>query len=245
MSDVTRITGVSRPRMEQWMQLGYIKPSVNRASGRGTRNIFDRYDLYKIALFRHITETGWYREDAGRLLRALDDDTITSLIWGWQYKQFQPLREDILFGNFSDELLEKGLAIDKTSRFADLISEKVRKEFIKCLDEKLGDIGLYLVFCRVIHPNPEESFIGCYPVIEDKEIIVNGKPIALQLSTLKKHFGTVDDVYMINFSTIAKNVDKALYRLYPGKIEQHVEELQQSVEDKRNGPRKVEISEDK
>lgn len=60
--DIEKITGVKRNRLEQWIKWGFITPSVQVAKGHGTRNIWSRHDLYNIATFKKVTESGLSRE---------------------------------------------------------------------------------------------------------------------------------------------------------------------------------------
>lgn len=69
-SDVTRITGVKRTRLQQWLERSFIVPSIQEASGPGTRNIYNRMDIYNIALFKKITESGWPRKMAADFICA-------------------------------------------------------------------------------------------------------------------------------------------------------------------------------
>ena len=62
VSDVTAITGVKRLRLHSWMKLSYILPSVQSGEGSGNPNIFDRFDLYQIELFKYLTEKGFSRD---------------------------------------------------------------------------------------------------------------------------------------------------------------------------------------
>ena len=52
MNEITQITEVTRDRLKQWLKLGWIIPSVKKASGPGSRNIFNLNDLYRIAIFK-------------------------------------------------------------------------------------------------------------------------------------------------------------------------------------------------
>ena len=62
-SDVDKI-GVKRERLKAWMEKGYIKPSIQSASGKGSKNIFSLWDLYMIRLFRRLVQLGFSRKDA-------------------------------------------------------------------------------------------------------------------------------------------------------------------------------------
>ena len=66
--DVEKITGVRRNRLEQWLSRGFISPSIQEAEGPGTRNVWSRNDLYTIAIFKKVTESGLSREIVSDLL---------------------------------------------------------------------------------------------------------------------------------------------------------------------------------
>ena len=61
-ADIEKITGVKRNRLQQWLEHGFIAPSIQTASGHGTRNIWSRGDLYAIAVFKKVTESGLSRK---------------------------------------------------------------------------------------------------------------------------------------------------------------------------------------
>ena len=71
---VTAITGVKRPRLQTWLERGWIQPSIQSGSGAGTRNIFSRNDLYIIGIFKLLTETGIPRETVGDIIAELKGD---------------------------------------------------------------------------------------------------------------------------------------------------------------------------
>ena len=60
--DVTAVTGVKRTRLQQWLEQGWITPSIQQADGHGTRNVYSRNDLYAIAFFRRVVESGLPRK---------------------------------------------------------------------------------------------------------------------------------------------------------------------------------------
>lgn len=62
--DFDKKLGVQRNVMAQWIMRGYIVPSVTRAKGLGTRNLFSRNDAYRIVLFKKLVETGIRRDEA-------------------------------------------------------------------------------------------------------------------------------------------------------------------------------------
>lgn len=59
---VTKITGVKRLRLHQWIERGYIKPSIQHGQKSGTPNLFSKEDLYRIELFKRLVGNGFSRE---------------------------------------------------------------------------------------------------------------------------------------------------------------------------------------
>lgn len=95
-ADVEKITGVNRNRLEQWLSRGFIAPSIQAASGSGTRNRWSRADLYTIAIFKRLVESGLSRETVGKLLSAgaLGDDLMKKINDALVIN-FRGLKEDI------------------------------------------------------------------------------------------------------------------------------------------------------
>jgi len=71
-SDMEKVTGAKRTRWVQWRERGWLDaPAVQVAEGHGTRNIWNRVDLYDIALFRKISEMGLSRKAAAYILQQM------------------------------------------------------------------------------------------------------------------------------------------------------------------------------
>jgi len=82
--DIEKITGVKRNRLEQWIKWGFIKPSIQVARGHGSRNIWSRNDLYNIAIFKKVTESGLSRKIVADFLAlsvmtGLNEEQINSI----------------------------------------------------------------------------------------------------------------------------------------------------------------------
>jgi DNA-binding transcriptional MerR regulator len=76
-SDVVKITNVKRTRLQQWLEKGWISPSVQQAEGAGTRNVYSLNDLYTIAIFKQVTEMGLPRKlVADFLSKGVIDGTL-------------------------------------------------------------------------------------------------------------------------------------------------------------------------
>ncbi len=62
IAETAAITGVASNHIQQWMDLGWVKPSIQPASGEKTRDIFNRVDIYNIAYLKKIKESGFSRK---------------------------------------------------------------------------------------------------------------------------------------------------------------------------------------
>jgi hypothetical protein len=61
VQDVVRFLtpfGVTRDVLKAWLYMGFIYPSVQKASGSGTRNFFSFEDILQIALFKRLVDFG-------------------------------------------------------------------------------------------------------------------------------------------------------------------------------------------
>ncbi|MFH2219815.1 MAG: hypothetical protein ABII68_09150, partial [Pseudomonadota bacterium] len=68
-SDVTTLTGIKRPRQFQWIERGYLKPSIQGSAGTGTKNVYNRIDIYKFVLFKKLLEGGISRDTAAAIIK--------------------------------------------------------------------------------------------------------------------------------------------------------------------------------
>ncbi len=75
-SDITKALGVKRTTLQQWMERGFIEPSLQSGKGSGVRNIFSIGDLCRIAAFMKLLRVGLGREEAALWLRGFDFDEI-------------------------------------------------------------------------------------------------------------------------------------------------------------------------
>ena len=68
--DITKLLGIPRERLRSWMKEGYIKPTV-QASGRGSRAVFTKRDVYVVAIFESMLNRGIKRVVASMLINRL------------------------------------------------------------------------------------------------------------------------------------------------------------------------------
>ncbi len=68
--DITRLLGLKRTALQQWIDRGYVEPSIERAQGPGSRNVWSTEDVLKICVFQELLHAGFSREEAAHLLSA-------------------------------------------------------------------------------------------------------------------------------------------------------------------------------
>lgn len=71
--DVMRILKIDRERLREWTKKGYIRPSIQEATGTGTKSLFSKADLYRIGLFRKLIAAGIQRDGAAHLVNSISD----------------------------------------------------------------------------------------------------------------------------------------------------------------------------
>ena len=64
-ADVSRLLGVKRVALQEWMSLGYVTPD-KKAQGQGTKNYYSKLNLIEIKLFRYFVDSGIVRREAAR-----------------------------------------------------------------------------------------------------------------------------------------------------------------------------------
>jgi hypothetical protein len=69
-TEIEQKCGIPRARSKEWIARKYINPSYQKASGRGTKHLFTRNDLYVIVSYQKILELGISREMAGSIVKT-------------------------------------------------------------------------------------------------------------------------------------------------------------------------------
>jgi DNA-binding transcriptional MerR regulator len=60
-------------RLREWLDRGYVTPSIQKADGQGSKNLFSRFDVYMIKLFIYLKERGISRENVAATLEPFID----------------------------------------------------------------------------------------------------------------------------------------------------------------------------
>ena len=120
-SRVYEITGVKRNRLQAWMERGWITPSIEEASGHGTRNVFNRKDLYFIAMFKELVARGLPRKTIGTFFSSIMShyhQLSDSFIEGVEYWYF---------GRDGDQLIADAILSDNIEEPISIFLQEYRR----------------------------------------------------------------------------------------------------------------------
>ena len=74
---LARLLNTNRSVIQLWINRKLIKPSVNAADGAGTKNIFNKNDIYRIYLFKLLHESGLSQTEASRIADKIDIEKLS------------------------------------------------------------------------------------------------------------------------------------------------------------------------
>jgi hypothetical protein len=188
-TDIARL-GIKRERLKEWITRGYIGPSIESATGAGTKNLFSLWDLYMIQLFQYLVERGFSREDSARriaLLRPfgrIDQVRLDSKIV--QRKSFKSMQEDYNRYLTSRFLIlpKRGQGIDRhplAPRIANRDGSKEEPAIIECIVKE--DDGTFVKYSSY---GTKSSFSLDYFRHHDDILLVNFKKIREKVNALIK-----------------------------------------------------------
>jgi hypothetical protein len=83
-NDILKL-GIKRERLKEWLFKGYFSPSIQEASGPGTKNLYSHLDLYFIKLFQELVEQGFARQVVAARIASVRD--IMNTVAGIEQKQ--------------------------------------------------------------------------------------------------------------------------------------------------------------
>lgn len=184
------LLGIKRERLKEWMLRGFVKPSIESATGAGTKNLFSLWDLYTIQLFQYLVECGFSREDSAARIRSLflvgkiaDKGSLSG-------KKISEKNRKVALENFNRYLSSRFLILPKRGQgvdgfpFADRIANR---------DGSFDEAPV--VLCLVKEDNDSD-------VVYDP----NGLKRPFSLDSFRHH----DDVLLVNFKKIREKVNALL-----------------------------------
>ncbi|MFC1591455.1 hypothetical protein ACFL43_02910 [Thermodesulfobacteriota bacterium] len=81
-TDILGLFGIKKQRFRQWLDKEYIIPDLKVSTGSGDKNLFNRFDLYRISLFIKLINIGLNRYIASEFAKELDNDDWVSIEHG-------------------------------------------------------------------------------------------------------------------------------------------------------------------
>src|SRR4030043_1251178 len=72
-AEVCRIIGITYKQLDYYDRTGFIKPSVNRAGGYGSRRMYDFNDLMKLKVIKKLMEAGISLQKLRKTKKYLDE----------------------------------------------------------------------------------------------------------------------------------------------------------------------------
>jgi len=72
-TEVIAILNLKTERIRQWIKLKYVEPTIS-ATGSGTKNYFSKIDIYKIAVFKKLVDSGVNRWIAKQITQEFSDE---------------------------------------------------------------------------------------------------------------------------------------------------------------------------
>ena len=81
--ELLKAVDIKRSRFQQWLDYGYVDPSVKNASSQGDRHLFSLKDIYTVAVFKSLIEYGFSRKLTGSMIDlirvSIDKDCVISM----------------------------------------------------------------------------------------------------------------------------------------------------------------------
>jgi hypothetical protein len=157
--DITRILGIKRPALQQWIERGFVSPSIEKAGALGRRNVWSRADMFILGEFHELIKYGFSREKASDFLKKFKVITASGKIievaeWRKQDKDSGPEREDLLGIEYhavqilvSDETQKK---INFSGLLMHFILEVKNNKFFPCFAKAAKELGFDKFTIRTI-----------------------------------------------------------------------------------------------
>ena len=92
---------IPRERLKDWVEKGFVKPSLQQAQGKGTKALFSLLDVYALALFKHLIEECRFSRDAASQFSAL----WLEYIYNFPYEEGKEVSDRTISDLLSNELI--------------------------------------------------------------------------------------------------------------------------------------------
>ena len=78
LKDIIETLSFKRTKIQQWIAYGYVRPSIEEATGSGTRNKWSFADIITLAAFGELIKMGLSRAAASKLVNLKDIFSVKS-----------------------------------------------------------------------------------------------------------------------------------------------------------------------
>jgi hypothetical protein len=78
--DIIKKLGIDHGRLREWMNEGFIVPSIRKAEGIGTKAIFDRIDIVAVVLFRRLLDAHKMARKEASVIVSLFSQTLHTFL---------------------------------------------------------------------------------------------------------------------------------------------------------------------
>ena len=155
--DICKSLGITRERIRDWMNRGFIKPSIQEAKGQGTKSLFSRNDVYLIMLFLTLIGNGINRKESSGIIQELSEDRNSNdfetligsdfLLFRFSYSKEKRTRFMVTIDMYKGNLLDVETALPHA-----FYKHKVVKEMEKMFTQK-GETESDWIFSFIINFN--------------------------------------------------------------------------------------------
>ena len=79
VTEASQLIGLNKNTLHEWLKRDLVKPSVRPKSGKGTRMFFNGEDLFRLEIYRRLSDRGLLRTGAAYIVKLMNfSDTILS-----------------------------------------------------------------------------------------------------------------------------------------------------------------------
>lgn len=98
---IIKALNIPRERLKDWMEKGFVKPSLQQARGKGTKALFSLLDVYSLALFKHLIEECHFSRDAASHFSSM----WLQYIYNFPYEHGKEIPDRAISELLSNELI--------------------------------------------------------------------------------------------------------------------------------------------
>lgn len=160
--DARAILGLTVNEINKWAAMISVAPTDKKTGGRGRpTHMLSIDDLYMLAIFKNLKETGLDRATIAQFIEAIDQRAAVEII---KYAE----SSGIISALIVNDVLWDILAENADSKIVEF--ERVKAMIYAKLDEHVPNGGIFFVFYKW---GPRDGgdwpLVGCYPVVDPVE----------------------------------------------------------------------------